>query len=69
LKYREKPSVKSAGASMAVLTQRKGSSNNQRGSNDNIEKLREQAKSGDKKAGDNLLMAQLQRIRAGRGSR
>jgi hypothetical protein len=36
-------------------------------SNDNLEKLREQAKSGDKKAGDNLLMAQLQRLKSGRG--
>jgi len=69
LKYRDKPSSKSAGASMAVLTNRKGSSNSQKGANDNIEKLREQANKGDKKAADNLLVAQLQRIRAGRGSR
>jgi hypothetical protein len=69
LKYRDKPTTKSAGASIATLTGRKGSSNNQKGPDDNIGKLREQAKAGDKKAGDNLLMAQLQRIRAGRGSR
>jgi len=69
LRYRDKPTTKSAGASMAQLTQRKGSTNTQKGANDNLEKLREQAKSGDKKAGDNLLMAQLQRMRQGRGGR
>jgi len=69
LKYRDKPSTKSAGSSMAALTNRKGSSNSSKGSTDNIEKLREQAKAGDKNAGDNLLMAQLQRLKAGRGGR
>jgi hypothetical protein len=69
LKYRDKPNAKAAGASMAALTQRKGSSSSNRGSGDNIEKLREQAKSGDKKAADNLLMAQLQKLRSSRGSR
>ena len=66
LRYRDKPSAKSAGASMAQLTNRKGSSNSQRGADDNISKLREQAKAGDKKAGDNLLMQRLQSIRSGR---
>ena len=69
LRYRDKPSTKTAGASMAALTSRKGSSTPSKGANDNIEKLREQAKAGDKKAGDNLLVAQLQRLRAGRGGR
>ena len=69
LKYRDKPTTKSAGASMAVLTQRKGSTNTNKGSNDNIEKLREQANKGDRKAADNLLVAQLQRLKSGRGSR
>lgn len=65
LKYRDKPSTKSAGSSMAALTSRKGSS--QRNSSDSdISKLREQAKSGDKKAADNLLMQRLQSIRGGR---
>ena len=65
LKYRDKPSTKSAGSSMAALTSRKGSS--QRNSSDSdISKLREQAKAGDKKAGDNLLMQRLQSIRGGR---
>lgn len=69
LKYRDKPSSKSAGASMATLTNRKGSSNSPRGGDDNIAKLREQANRGDKKAADNLLVAQLQKMRAGRGGR
>jgi hypothetical protein len=66
LRYRDKPSTKSAGSSMAALTQRKGSSS-QRGSGDSeISKLREQAKSGDKKAADNLLMQRLRQIKGGR---
>jgi hypothetical protein len=68
LRYRDKPSTKSAGSSMAALTQRKGSST-QKSNDDNIGKLREQAKAGDKKAGDNLLVAQLQRLKASRGGR
>jgi hypothetical protein len=66
LRYRDKPTTKSAGSSMAALTNRKGSSNSGKSSNDNLEKLREQAKAGDKKAGDNLLMQRLQSIRGGR---
>jgi hypothetical protein len=69
LRYRDKPTTKAAGASLAVLTQRKGSTNTQKGADDNIAKLREQANRGDKKAADNLLVAQLQKLRAGRGSR
>jgi len=65
LKYRDKPSTKSAGSSMAALTNRKGSSQRNSGDSD-IGKLREQAKSGDKKAADNLLMQRLQSIRSGR---
>lgn len=66
LRYRDKPASKTAGASMAALTGRKGTSS-QRAQDDGISKLREQANAGDKKAGDNLLMAQLQRMRQGRG--
>ena len=65
LRYRDKPSTRSAGSSMAALTNRKGSTA-QRGADDGIAKLREQAKAGDKKAGDNLLMQRLQSIRGGR---
>ena len=69
LKYRDKPQTKSAGASVASLTNRKGTTTTSKSPDGDISKLREQAKAGDKKAADNLLMAQLQRIRAGRGSR
>jgi hypothetical protein len=69
LKYRDKPSTKSAGSSMAALTQRRGSSPGKQSGDSDIAKLREQAKSGDKKAADNLLVAQLQRLRQGRGGR
>lgn len=68
LKFRDKPTTKSAGSSMAALTNRKGGSASNRGSDD-LSKLREQAKSGDKKAADNLLVARLQSIRASRGGR
>jgi len=54
---------------MAALTQRKGTSPGRSGADSDISKLREQAKAGDKKAGDNLLVAQLQRLRSGRGGR
>jgi hypothetical protein len=67
LRYRDKPSTKSAGSSMAALTNRKGSSTQK--NSDDINKLREQANRGDKKASDNLLMAQLSRIKASRGGR
>jgi hypothetical protein len=69
LKYRDKPTTKSAGSSMAALTQRRGSTPGNKSGDGDIAKLREQAKSGDKKAADNLLVAQLQRLRAGRGGR
>jgi hypothetical protein len=68
LRYRDKPSTKSAGSSMAVLTQRRGSST-QKGGGDELSKLREQAKGGDKKAADNLLTQRLTQIRGARGGR
>ena len=69
LKYRSKPTTRQAGSSIAQLTQRRGTSQDNRSSN-GIEKLREQAKTGDKKAGDNLLMQRLSQIRgAQRGGR
>ena len=68
LKYRSKPTTKSAGSSMAALTRARGGST-QKGSNDDISKLREQAKSGDKKAADNLLTQRLTQIRSARGGR
>ena len=68
LRYRDKPTAKSAGSSMAVLTQRRGSST-QKAADDNLSKLREQAKGGDKKAADNLLVQRLSQIRSNRGGR
>jgi hypothetical protein len=69
LKYRGKPTAKSAGASMAALTSRRGGSTPRGGQDSDIEKLRSQAKSGDKKAADNLLTQRLQQIRGSRGMR
>ena len=69
LRYRDRPNAKSAGASIATLTQRKGSTATQKSQGDDITKLREQANKGDKKAADNLLVAQLQRLRQSRGGR
>ena len=68
LRYRDKPTTKSAGSSMAALTQRRGSTT-QKGGGDDLSKLREQAKSGDKKAADNLLTQRLTQIRSARGGR
>ena len=71
LKYRDRPTTRQAGNSIAALTKRSGSpsSANTRGQEDNISRLREQAKGGDKKAADNLLMAQLSKLRATRTGR
>ena len=66
LKFRSRSTTKSAGSSMAALTQRRGGSSTNRSTEDGISKLREQANTGDKKAGDNLLVQRLQQIRGGR---
>lgn len=68
LKFRNAAKPRTAGASIAQLTTRKGSST-QRSSDDGMSKLREQAKAGDKKAGDNLLVQRLAQIRGNRGGR
>lgn len=68
LKYRDRPATKQAGSSIAALTRSKsGTQSNKSG--DDISKLREQAKGGDKKAADNLLVAQLAKLRAARTGR
>ena len=69
LKYRNASKPKSAGASIAQLTQRRGSNQSGRNPDGNIQKLREAAKTGDKKAGDNLLVQRLSQIRGARGGR
>ena len=70
LKYRGKPTTKSAGSSIAALTSRRGSTQTTRDQSEGMNRLREQAKAGDKKAGDNLLMQRLTQIRTtARGGR
>jgi len=69
LKYRDRPTTKQAGGSLAALTRGKTSNTQARQSEDSINKLREQAKGGDKKAADNLLVAQLSKLRAARAGR
>jgi hypothetical protein len=60
LKYREKPSTKSAGSSIAALTnKRSGIANARTQGQANLQDLQERAKGGDKKAQDNLLVAKL----------
>jgi len=69
LKYRNASKPKSAGSSIAQLTQRRGNTQGSRDGSGGLQKLREQAKAGDKKAGDNLLAQRLQQIRGTRGGR
>jgi hypothetical protein len=71
LKYRDRPKAKQAGSSIAALTGRKTGASTPAGrNNDNeISRLREQAKGGDKKAADNLLMAQLTKLKTARTGR
>lgn len=69
LKFRNASKPKSAGASIAQLTGRKGSSTQRNSGDGEINKLREAAKAGDKKAGDNLLVQRLAQIRGARSGR
>ena len=67
LKYREKPSTKSVGSSIAALTnKRSGIANSKSQSQVNFEQLQQAAKGGDKKAQDNLLVAKLNALRGRR---
>ena len=72
LKFRDKPSSRQAGSSLATLTGRRTGSTGNSGSDNSINSLREKAKEGGKAgkaAADNLLVAQLNKIRAARGGR
>ena len=75
LKFRDRPTARQAGSSIAAVTQNKRTSpfTSRSGTEDSIQKLREQANTGDKRtrerAGDNLLMAQLSKLKAGRAGR
>lgn len=66
LKYRDKPKAKSAGGSIAALTSKRGGTQIQSDNRDEISSLRQKAQGGDKKAADNLLVAQMKALRAGR---
>ena len=66
LKFRDRPATKTAGASIAALQGRKGSAPASKGQDQDIQELRDRAKTGDKKAGDNLLAARLNQLRAAR---
>ena len=68
LKYRNRPATRASGASSSVLTNKKNTVP-VRQQEENLTRLREQAKGGDKKAADNLLVAQLQKLRAARAGR
>lgn len=68
LKYREKPSSKSAGSSIAALTSKKSNAvaNAKTQGQANLQELQERANKGDRKAQDNLLVAKLQAMRGRR---
>ena len=69
LKFRGKPTSKTAGASLATLTGRRGGVPTNRADSNQENTLRERAKGGDKKAADNLLVLQLNKLKASRGGR
>jgi len=69
LKFRDRPASKSAGASIAQLQNRKGAPAGQRSTDQDLQSLRDKAKGRGKEAtqaADNLLVAQLQRLRTAR---
>ena len=67
LKYRDRPKAKSAGSSIAALTTPKRSGNSISPGKDQMTSLQEQARAGDKKAQDNLLVAKMNAMRTRRG--
>ena len=69
LKYRDKPKTRSAGGSIAALTQRKGGSAIHARGKDDLSDLQDKARAGDKKAQDNLLVAKMNALRSQRGGR
>jgi len=66
LKYRDRPATKSAGNSIAALTTRKAGTTIASRAGNQMSDLQQAAKSGDKKAQDNLLVAKLQALRSQR---
>jgi hypothetical protein len=62
LKYRDRPKAKSAGGSIAALTSKRTNSAIQP-QKDELSSLQDKARSGDKKAQDNLLVAKMNALR------
>ena len=69
LKYRDRPKTKSAGSSIAALTNRKGSTSINTNQKDELSSLQEKAKAGDRNAQENLLVAKMNAMRAARSGR
>jgi len=65
LKYRDRPKAKSAGGSIAALTNKRGSSSINPGKGQ-LESLQEKARAGDVSAQNNLLVAKMNAMRAAR---
>lgn len=69
LKYRDRPQAKSAGASIAALTNRRGASSGSGSRDTEISQLRDKAKGRGREAtqaADNLLVARLNQMRSAR---
>jgi hypothetical protein len=66
LKYRDRPKARQSGNSIAALTTKRSNSQIPGGSESDLADLRNKARGGDKKAADNLLVAQLKSLRAAR---
>ena len=62
LKFRDRPKAKSAGNSIAALTNRKAGGNIP-SPRDEVSSLQEKARAGDRKAQDNLLYAKMNAMR------
>lgn len=69
LRYRSRPQARGTGNSVAQTTLRRGTTVSGQRPGADLERLREQAKSGDKKAADNLLVQRMQQLRSARGAR
>jgi len=69
LRYRDRPATKSAGNSIAALTTRKGSTSIPSRSGNELTDLQQKAKAGDVNAQNNLLVAKMNAMRAGRSGR
>ena len=69
LKYRDRPRARQAGGSIAALTGKRSGTQIVDNGKDEMSSLREKARGGDKKAADNLLVAQLRNLRSARTSR